>query len=164
MINLVTFHFGWNSIHLIVIAHILHSFLGIFSFFLAYGSGQLSILECPDQIKPPKTGRLDGKLIGQVFRACTGHSITESVPLKIELPPFDLAEKVCLINIAGIQDFTSKTLKPKSEIEIYGPENSFETFTNKLYEENALMVTVNLNDGFEAVSFANPTPNLSHLN
>lgn len=122
-------------------------------FILAYGSGQLSILECPDQIKPPKTGKLDGKLIGQVFRACTGHSITESVPLKLELPPFDLAEQVCLINIEGVSDFTSKTLKPKSEIEIYGPENNFETFTNKLYEESASMVTLNLNDGLEAVSF-----------
>lgn len=71
----------------------------------------------------------------------------------MELPPFDLAEQVCLINIEGVSDFTSKTLKPKSEIEIYGPENNFETFTNKLYEESASMVTLNLNDGLEAVSF-----------
>lgn len=74
------------------------------------------------------------------------------MPLKIELPPFDLAEKVCLIDIEGIHDFTSKTLKPKSEIDIYGSEHSYETFTNKLVEERASMVTVNLNDGFEAVS------------
>lgn len=123
-----------------------------FGLILAYGAGQFSILECPEQIKPPKTGKLDGALIGQVLRACTGHSITESVPLKIELPPFDLADKVCLINIEGIKDFTSKTLKSKSEIDIYGNDISFESFTNKLYEESSSMVTLNLNDGIEAVS------------
>lgn len=80
-----------------------------------------------------------------------GYSITEPVPFKVELPPFDLAESVCLIDIDGIKDFTSKTLKPKSEINIFGPDNSIETFTNKLYTDSEPMVTVNLNDGLEAV-------------
>lgn len=99
----------------------------------------------------PKTSKLDGKQIGQVFRALTGHSITEPVPIKVELPPFDLAESVCLIDIDGIKDFTSKTLKPISEISFYGPDSSIETFTNKLYNEVQPMVTLNLNDGLEAV-------------
>lgn len=105
-----------------------------FNIISAYGAGQLTFLECPDQIKLPKTGKLDGKQIGQVFRALTGHSITEPVPLKVELPPFDLAESVCLIDIDGIKDFKSKTLKPKSEIDIYGSDNSIETFTEKIVQ------------------------------
>lgn len=108
-------------------------------------------MECPDQIKLPKQSKLDGRQIGQVLRAFTGHSITESVPLKVVLPPFDLAETVCLIDIEGIKDFTSKSIKPKSEIHIYGPDNSIETFTNRLYKDGEPMVTVNLNDGLEAV-------------
>lgn len=109
-------------------------------------------MECPDQIKLPKTGKLDGKQIGQVFRALTGHSITEPVPFKVELPPFDLAESVCLIDIDGIKDFPSKTLKPKSEINIYGSDNSIETFTHKMRNEGKPMVSLNLNDGLsEAV-------------
>lgn len=75
------------------------------------------------------------------------------MPLKIELPPFDLAENVCLISIDGVKEFTSKMLKPKSEISVYGPENSIDSFTNKLYQDGASMVTVNLNDGLGAVSF-----------
>lgn len=117
----------------------------------AYGAGQLTILECPDQIKLPKTGKLDGKQIGQVFRALTGHSITEPVSLKVELPPFDLAESVCLIDIDGIKDFTSKSLKPKSEINVYGSEDSIETFKSKLYHDGEPMATINLNDGLDAV-------------
>lgn len=123
---------------------------------LAYGAGQLSILECPDQIKLPKTSKLDGRQIGQVFRALTGHSITEPVPFKVELPPFDLAETICLIDIDGIKEFTSKTLKPKSDITIYGPDNSFEAYTNRLYKDGEPMVTVNLNDGLEAVRRQKP--------
>lgn len=108
-------------------------------------------MECPDQIKLPKQSKLDGSQIGQVLRALTGHSITESVPFKVELPPFDLAESVCLIDIDGIKEFTSKTIKPKSEITLHDGENSIESFTNRLYKDGEPMVTVNLNDGLEAV-------------
>lgn len=111
----------------------------------------MTFLECPDQIKLPKTGKLESKQIGQVFRALTGHSITEPVPLKVELPPFDLAESVCLIDIEGIKEFTTKTLKPISEISIHGSDNSIESFTNKLYNDAQPMLTLNLNDGLAAV-------------
>lgn len=119
-------------------------------------------MECPDQIKLPKTSKLEGRQIGQVFRALTGHSITEPVPFKVELPPFDLAETVCLIDIEGAKEFTSKTLKPKSEISIYGPDNSFEAFTNRLYKDEKPMVTVNLNDGLEAVCSQYRTFSVNH--
>lgn len=96
---------------------------------------------------------MDGNHMGQVFSASTGHSISESVLLKMQLTsPFDLAEHVCLINIQGINDFTPQTIKPKSQIEILGTEISNDAFLSKLYEEGASIVHVHLNDGIEAVS------------
>lgn len=88
-----------------------------------------------------------------MFSACTGHSISDSVPLKLQFAsPFDLAENVCLINIDGIKEFTPQNVKPKSEISVYGTENSNEAFVNKLYQEDSSIVHVHLIDGFEAVS------------
>lgn len=121
--------------------------------FSAYGSGQMTILECPETILFKKIDKMDGKHIGPVLSACTAHSIAESVPLKMQITsPFDLAENVCLINIQGLTDFTPQNIKPKSEIEIIGSENSIEVFTNKLYDEGSPIVHVNLDDGLEAVS------------
>lgn len=120
-------------------------------YFPAYGS-QLTILDCPDTILFKKTDKLDGKDLGQVFSACTGHSITESVPLKVQFTsPFDLAESVCLFNIHGVKEFPT-TSKPKSEIEVYGTEYSNDVFVNKLYEEQASIVNINLDNGLETVS------------
>lgn len=113
----------------------------------------MTILESPETILFKKMDKMDGKHIGPVLSACTGHSITESVPLKMQFTsPFNLAENVCLINIEGIKDFTPHTVKPKSQIEIFGSENSNEAFTNKLYEEGSSMVHVHLDDGLECVS------------
>lgn len=113
----------------------------------------MTILESPDAISFKKTDKLDGKYIGHVFSACTGHSISDSVPLKLQFAsPFDLAENVCLINIDGIKEFTPQNVKPKSEISVYGTENSNEAFVNRLYEEDSSIVHVHLNDGLEAVS------------
>lgn len=156
VINLVTFHLDyWLSVH--IIEAIFWCYFGIIS---AYGSGQLTILECSDQVQFKKTDKLDGKHIGQVFRALTGHSITESVPLKMQIvSPFDLPEKVCLINLHGVKDFTPQNLKPKSEIDIVGIENSYEAFTNKLYEEGSSIVHIHLNDGLAAVRFCSQFKN-----
>lgn len=116
----------------------------------------MTILDCPDTIQFQRTDRLEGKDIGAVFSACTGHSISESVPLKLQLTsPFELAENVCLFHIDGVTDFAPQNFKPKSQIEIVGSENTLDTFTNKLYDENASVVHVNLNDGLEVVSILN---------
>lgn len=121
--------------------------------FSAYGSGQMTILECPETILFKKIDKMDGKHIGPVLSACTAHSISESVPLKVQITsPFNLAKNVCLFNIQGLTDFTPQNIKPISEIEIIGSENSIEVFTNKLYDEGLPSVHVNLNDGLEAVS------------
>lgn len=112
----------------------------------------MTILESPETILFKKIDKMDGKHIGPVLSACTGHSITESVPLKMQFTSPFLAENVCLINIEGIKDFTPQTVKPKSQIEIFGLENSNEAFTNKLYEEGSSMVHVHLDDGLECVS------------
>ncbi|XP_055315626.1 ATPase H(+)-transporting accessory protein 2 [Sitodiplosis mosellana] len=136
----------------LVIVEMLKNILVIFSLVAAaYGSGQLTVLESPNAISFKKQDRLDGKYIGHVFSACTGHSISESVPLKLQFTPFDLAENVCLINIDGIKEFTPKKLKPKSEIIVDGPENSNEVFLNKLQEEGCSIVHVHLNDGLDAL-------------
>lgn len=145
LINLVTFH-------------VVYSFIGgnnwIYEFFFstAYGYGQLTILESPEAILFKKIDKLDGKYIGHVLSACSGHSISESVPLKLQFAsPFDLAEKICLINIDGIKEFIPQNLKPKSEINVYG-ENSNQAFVTKLYEEDASIVNVNLENGLDIVS------------
>lgn len=119
----------------------------------AYGAGQLTILESPDSISFKNQDRLDGKHIGHVFSALTGHSISDSVLLKLQFSPFDLAEKVCLINIDGVKEYTPKNLKPKSEITIDGPENSNDEFIKKLQEDGASIVQVHLDDGLEVVSY-----------
>lgn len=119
---------------------------------LAYGSGKFTILEKPDAIAFKQSDKMDGQYIGDVLRACTGRSISKSVPLKMHITsPFDLAENVCLISIEGVKEFTPQNLKPKSEIDLLGPENSKEAFTNKLYEEDASLVHIQLNDGLAAV-------------
>lgn len=142
MINLVTFHCESGA-----------SNSRCFFLFSAYGSGQLTILDSPDAILFKKTDKLDGRHIGHVLSACTGHSISESVPLKVQFTsPFDLAQSVCLINIEGIKEFTPQAVKPKSEIEVYGSENSIEAFTSKLYEKDASLVHLHLDDGLESVS------------
>lgn len=120
--------------------------------FSAYGAGQLTILESPNSISFKKQDRLDGKHIGHVFSACTGHSISDSVLLKLQFTPFDLAEYVCLFSIDGVKEYTPKNLKPKSEITIDGPENSNDEFINKLQEEGASIVQLHLDEGLEIVS------------
>lgn len=149
MINLVTFH-RYNFIRCS------NSILFFYQFFfphLAYGAGQLTVLESPDTILFKKTDKLDGKFIGHVLSACTGHSITDSVPLKLQFTsPFDLAENVCLINIDGVKEFSPQNIKPKSEISVFGTENSNEAFVNQLYEEDSSIVHIHLDDGLEAVS------------
>lgn len=95
---------------------------------------------------------MDGNHIGPLLSACTYHSISESVPLKVQFTsPFDLAESVCLINIEGIKEFIPQGVKPKSEIEVYGSENSIEAFTSKLDEEGSKIVTLDLDNGIEEV-------------
>ncbi|XP_031634533.1 ATPase H(+)-transporting accessory protein 2 [Contarinia nasturtii] len=132
----------------------LKNILVILSLFAAaYGSGKLTVLESPEQILFKKADKLDGKYMGHVFSACTGHSISESVPLKMRFTsPFDLAENVCLININGVKEFTPQNVKPKSEIDVYGTENSNEVFVNKLYEEDSSIVNINLDNGLETLS------------
>lgn len=103
--------------------------------------------------------------MGNLLRALTGRSIKESVKLDIELPPFDLAKNMCVIKIRGnegikeINDVTSKTFTPVSEIEINGVENFDESITNVFGEESSL-VTINLNDGIKA-AVSNKTNNYS---
>lgn len=117
----------------------------------AYGSGQLTILKSPDAISFNRADKLDGKNLGLVFSAITGHSISESVPLKVQFTsPFGLAQKVCLINIEGVKEFIPQGVKPKSEIDVYGSENSIEAFTDKCYEEGSSVVYLPV-DGLETV-------------
>lgn len=146
MINLVTFPYGifWLKRELSI-----HLFL-----FSAYGSGQLTILECPEGIKLDKNAKLIGKYAGQVFRACMGYSTTETVPFPLHInSPFSLADYLALIHISGVTPVESKNVEPISKIKLSGEEEfSIDTLKNVLDEENMPMKTVDLNKGIESVS------------
>lgn len=126
---------------------------GLFRFVIAYGAGQLTILKSPDAVLFNRADRLDGKHLGLLFSAVTGHSISESVPLKVQFTsPFSLAQKICLVNIDGAKEFIPQGKKPKCEMDVFGSENSIEAFTDKCYEEGSSVVHLTV-DGLETVCF-----------
>lgn len=144
-----------KSCDIFILSILVKKKLFVYSFlFSAYGSGQLTLLECPEGIKFDKNAKLNGKYAGQVFRACMGYSTTETVPFALHIEsPFSLADYLTLIHINGVTPIESKNIEPISKIKLSGEEEfSIDPLKNVLDEENMSMKSVDLNKGIETVS------------